>query len=187
MIAKIETMLVNCGTCGKQFETTQARRRNGRGKYCSKTCGNRATSTKHGHTTKTGQSRTYSTWAGMLQRCTNPKAEKYSRYGGAGIDVCDEWRSFARFLKDMGERPDGKTLDRIDSDKGYSKENCRWATPAEQQSHLRSNVIVWYRGEKFHLAALARKLGLKFTTLKYRINSGWPESRWAEQPSPKAR
>jgi hypothetical protein len=119
----------------------------------------------------------------MLQRCTNQAAKKYARYGAVGITVCDEWNSFENFLSDMGERPAGTTLDRTNGALGYSKENCVWATPRQQSSHLKNNVIVLYRGETYHLGGLARKLGLTWTTLKYRIRSGWPEDRWAEKPT----
>ena len=83
--------------------------------------------------------RTYRSWNSMKSRCENPKATAYERYGGAGIKVCRRWQKFENFLEDMGERPDGKTLDRINNLKGYSKENCRWATIKEQQNN-RKNV-----------------------------------------------
>jgi hypothetical protein len=80
--------------------------------------------------------RTYVTWRDMKVRCHNPNSDGYARYGARGITVCDEWReSFVAFLSDMGERPDGMTLDRIDGSKGYSKANCRWATNKEQASN----------------------------------------------------
>lgn len=80
----------------------------------------------------------YGTWDAMIQRCTNPKTVKFKNYGGRGITVCKEWRnSFKQFYKDMGDRPKGKSLDRIDNDKGYYPDNCRWATGTEQNQNQR--------------------------------------------------
>lgn len=77
---------------------------------------------------------TYRSWSGARERCTNPNHPKFDRYGGRGIEMCESWRlSFEQFLEDMGERPPGTTLDRVDNDGGYTPTNCRWASHSEQQ------------------------------------------------------
>jgi hypothetical protein len=91
---------------------------------------------KHGHATKL-RSPTYNSWRAMLQRCKNPKHDRYQYYGGRGVTVHAEWTKFENFLKDMGERPDGKTLDRIETNGNYEPGNCRWATKKQQERNKR--------------------------------------------------
>lgn len=83
---------------------------------------------------------TYRSWDCMHQRCRNTNNSRYEHYGARGISVCERWSFFQNFLEDMGERPSGKSLDRIDFDKGYSKENCKWAD-AKEQCHNRRCMI----------------------------------------------
>lgn len=93
---------------------------------------------KHGHSWRNKKSTpTYSSWRAMIQRCLNKKNKAYSRYGGNGISICERWENFENFLKDMGERPAGKTLDRINNKDGYNPDNCRWATIKEQSENRR--------------------------------------------------
>lgn len=95
--------------------------------------------TKHG-LSNTG---TYAAWESMWRRCSDPRDKGYRLYGGRGIKVCDRWRDVAAFLADMGERPPGTTLDRIDVDGHYEPGNCRWATKLCQARNTRSNVATW--------------------------------------------
>jgi hypothetical protein len=86
---------------------------------------------------------TYISWTMMRQRCNNPRATGYQRYGGRGIKVCQRWDSFTNFLEDMGERPEGMTLDRKDNDGNYEPGNCRWATKSQQQTNCGRTPLSW--------------------------------------------
>lgn len=89
-----------------------------------------------GHNTRVfGKSPTYRSWDSMKQRCNNKNVDQWDDYGGRGINYTQEWARFENFLSDMGERPEGTSLDRINNDLGYSKENCRWATKKQQQNN----------------------------------------------------
>jgi len=122
-------------------------------------------------------SKDYNAWSNIVQRCLNENCTNYSCYGGRGITVCDEWLTFEGFYKDMGERPEGMTIDRIDNDKGYYKENCKWATKETQANNRRSNVILEYNDKTMTIAQWAREIGITKGALKSRIERGWTVER----------
>jgi len=95
---------------------------------------------KHGHTRNGKNSPTYESWSAMRLRCQNPNHVGWKRYGGRGIKVCSRWQSFVNFLADMGKRPRGKTIHRLDNDKHYEPGNCVWATAEEQAAAKRKAV-----------------------------------------------
>jgi len=105
---------------------------------------------KHGHSSNGKVSPTYNSWDRMLQRCQNPKYHQFKDYGGRGIKVCERWQDFANFLEDMGTRPEGKTLDRINNDGDYEPKNCRWATRKEQRQNRRKEKD--YKNQYFFVA-----------------------------------
>jgi hypothetical protein len=126
---------------------------------------------------------TYNIWVMMKQRCHNPRCKDYPNYGGRGIRVCSRWiNSFANFLKDMGERPPGMQLDRLDNSGDYEPSNCRWATFSQQARNRRSNVVITFRGRSMVLTDWAKELGINWGTLKGRINRGWSVARVLSTP-----
>jgi hypothetical protein len=123
------------------------------------------TTLRHGHATRAKWSPTYMSWVGMIQRCSYPRHAKYSQYGGRGIVVCERWKLFDNFLLDMGERPKGKSLDRIDPNKNYEPGNCKWSTKSEQMRNTRRALI--FDGKP--LARWAEESGVSYQTLKARL------------------
>lgn len=122
---------------------------------------------------------------GMIQRCHNPKNPSYSNYGGRGIIVCDDWLgSYENFVQDMGRRPSPKhTLERIDNDGPYSRENCRWATRAEQNRNTRQNVVLTIGGVSRCRAEWAAKYGVRDGLIRDRMDRlGWDAERAVTTP-----
>lgn len=108
-------------------------------------------------------------WEAMMRRCYTVRHKDYYNYGGRGITVCEQWKSFKGFLADMGERPDGQTLDRIDGDGNYEPGNCRWLTRMEQQQNTRLARKITFRGKTLSLSAWSRELGIDAGVLRNRL------------------
>ena len=145
----------------------------------SKSCGcyHRDRTSKRFRTHGLSGSSTFNIWKGMLARCYRRKSRSYKNYGGRGITVCERWKKFENFLHDMGLRPDGLTLERINNNAGYFPENCKWATPAEQMSNTRIVRLLTHNGETLPTCAWSRKLGLSQGQLGWRLRAGWPIQR----------
>lgn len=115
---------------------------------------------------------TWQSWNGMIARCKNKKNKRYPSYGGRGISVCRRWENFNNFLSDMGVRPEGKTIDRINNDGNYEPSNCRWADRYEQQANTRKARKCMINGAEFKtIGEAARLLGIHRATIQYRITA----------------
>lgn len=120
---------------------------------------------RHGSNRIGGRTRTYTCWANMLQRCTNPRNPQYHDYGGRGVTVCAQWKDFATFKQDMGECPPRWTIERKDNSKGYEPGNCEWASRTVQNNNTRRNIVF----EGFTISQWARKLDRSPATIRYRL------------------
>jgi hypothetical protein len=120
----------------------------------------------------------YHIWCNMIRRCTDPSKKEYRNYGGRGITVCERWLKFENFYADMGERPDGCTLDRVENNLGYSPENCAWRTYKDQANNTRTNHFITWQGETKTTAQWAEDerlvaLGVQAGYLRSRLKAGW--------------
>lgn len=123
----------------------------------------------HGDSRRNSRKPEYSVWSQMRARCGNPKHPEYFRYGGRGIRVCERWGDYANFATDMGDRPHGGTLDRVDVDGNYEPGNCRWATPKEQTRNRRVTIRLTFNGRIQSMADWADELGVTYSTFSGRV------------------
>lgn len=117
---------------------------------------------------------TRTSWQSMRRRCLNPQNANYRNYGGRGITICERWDCYANFLADMGERPCGMMLERIDNNGNYEPSNCRWATPKEQTRNRRVTKYLTFGGETLTPTAWGERFGLSEKTIQYRAKRGIP-------------
>lgn len=164
-------MLCRC-ECGNESTVTLPNLRSGHTTSCGR--GQHASGRKNATHGRCG-TQIYRAWQDMIQRCYNTGRKRYPLYGGRGITVCRRWRdSFEAFFEDMEEPPStGHSIDRVDNNKGYSKENCRWATRKEQAQNTSRSIMLTHHGETLCIAEWAERLGVAYHTLYYRIKSGW--------------
>ena len=150
-------------------------------------CGCIAKETSVKRNTTHGKTNTliYITWQGMHTRCANPRYKLFHRYGGRGIYVCKRWQLFENFYADMGDKPKGASLDRIDNDGPYSPQNCRWASSKQQGRNRSTSRMLTYKGKTQTLVEWSEQLGVEYQTFCTRSIRGWSDERIIETPAKK--
>lgn len=126
-------------------------------------------------------------WGQMIARCYDPQHPKYHRYGARGIRVCDRWICRRLFLEDMGQRPHGKTLNRINNDGNYEPSNCEWADATEQAQNRSNNRNIEYKGESHCITHWERITGIHRKTIAKRLDNGWTVERALTTPPSRSR
>lgn len=145
---------------------------------CRQAIINDANHLRHGDTRRGRTAVEHRTWSKMIARCENPNDPDYADYGGRGIVVCERWREdYVAFLADMGRRPAGHSIDRIDVDGNYEPGNCRWATKAVQARNKRNTRYVEWAGERRPLKEACEMVGIDYKLAHSRLQKGWPIER----------
>ena len=145
----------------------------------TKSCG--CKKIKHGYANK---ERLYETWKNMRRRCYDPDNKRYAQYGGRGITICPEWDEYAAF-RDWAMSngcADDLTIDRIDVNRNYCPENCRWATLDEQMNNMTKNRMISYCGETMSMSRWAERFGISYGTMNHRVQRGWSMERIEATP-----
>ncbi len=125
----------------------------------------------------------YKSWQKMKERCLVPSCPSFKDYGDRGITICARWlNSFENFYADMGKKPEGYSIERINNEIGYTPENCKWATRAEQNANKRSNVHITHNGERLMIRDWSRRLGGDDWLVGGRLKRGWDEIRAVTTP-----
>jgi len=164
--------------CGEKLVVGASNLSSGKAKSCG--CYHRDVSsqanTTHGMTRngKRDMQSIYVRWKSMKNRCSNPANPAFNNYGGRGIKVCERWQTFESFYADMGDPPEGMTMDRIDNNGDYEPGNVRWATMSEQRKNQRPKRVIDTPAGPMLIPDAARKYGIKLKTLYWRMDNGWP-------------
>lgn len=157
--------------CGRNHTTFLSNLRTGHGASCG--CigveRRKASTITHGKS----KSRVYNAWKGIIRRCQNLNCSEYHNYGGRGISVSNEWQTFENFYRDMGDPPVGMSIDRIDNNKGYSVDNCRWANPRTQSNNRRNTIRITFDGQTKTISDWSKEKGIKTNIIRYRLRKGW--------------
>lgn len=158
--------------CGRQISVTVSNLLNGNTGSCGCISTERISTLRKTH--GMSDSHEFSTWAGMIDRCTNPRSEEFKYYGGRGIKVSPEWlSSFRKFYEEMGPKPGPEySIERKDNDGDYSAQNCRWATRIEQMQNTSRSVRITIDGETHVMAEWARRVGISSSTIELRMKRG---------------
>lgn len=159
--------------CGKITRPAKGNVTTGRTKSCGLRCNLRS---------RTRSKYEYGSWYMMIYRCTNPKAPDYPNWGGRGITVCEQWMDFEKFIEDMGPRPEGASLDRIDNEGNYEPRNCRWATSDDQNMNRRDSRLLSHRGITMSIKNWSKITGLSISTISNRLDRDW--SVWKALDTP---
>lgn len=160
--------------CGKQVVTCPSKVKSGHTQSCGCLWPEKCRKHGHGHDKNGQQTRTYKAWVNMRTRTCGRYSQYDKHYSSMGVIVCERWKSnFQAFLSDMGECPEGMTLDRHPDNNGnYEPTNCRWATPAQQNRNMRNNKNVSFRGQEMCLTDACILAGLHRATVQSRLNTG---------------
>lgn len=151
-----------------------------RGATTSCGCYKRECTSKRASTHRDTNTHLYGIWCSMKARCYNKNTKYYDRYGGRGIDICDQWKNDYESFKDWSVKngySDGLSIDRINNDRGYSPDNCRWISMKEQANNRSSNRLITFQGETHNLTEWAEILNINPKTLFTRLYNGWSVER----------
>lgn len=159
--------------CGAETTVTGNHLKSKHTKSCG--CLSREITRRRNTTHGMHDSPTYNSWCSIKVRCDKPQCKSFKNYGGRGIKVCEQWKSFGNFLADMGEKPEGMSIERIDNDGDYCPENCRWATRKEQNRNTRNNYMIKHQGKTKCIGEWAEELGVNYSILYSRLRRYPPE------------